>query len=102
MSWIEDNWLWLFWALLFLLMSLETIHPLFERGAARAARWPTNVAFGLVNGVLASSLPVVVVVAAQWAEASRVGLFNVIEGRGCWPLRHPSCRAASPSTRAMC
>ncbi len=88
MSWIEANWFWVFWALLFAFMSLEALWPLFEKGASRASRWPTNVAFGLLNGALAASLPVMVVVAGQWAEASRVGLLNVIDAP--WGLALPA------------
>jgi sterol desaturase/sphingolipid hydroxylase (fatty acid hydroxylase superfamily) len=72
----EHAWFFLFWSIVVLLGMLEVLFPQSSEVADRARRWPTNFGLGIFNGLVVSSLPVMSVVSAQWAENNGIGLLN--------------------------
>ena len=72
----EHAWFLLFWGMIVLFGTLEVRLPQFHEPAERARRWPTNFGLGIFNGLVVSSLPVLSVAAAQWAENNGIGLLN--------------------------
>jgi sterol desaturase/sphingolipid hydroxylase (fatty acid hydroxylase superfamily) len=74
----EYGWFLAFWGTLILLGAVEYLAPQRSGTADRKRRWPTNLALGILNGLIASSLPVVTVAAAQWASEREFGLLHWI------------------------
>jgi sterol desaturase/sphingolipid hydroxylase (fatty acid hydroxylase superfamily) len=65
----------IFWLTLVLLAGLEIMLPL-HPDSRRDRRWPANLGLGLINLGLLPLVPVSSVVAAEWARANHIGLFN--------------------------
>lgn len=78
----EHAWFLTFWGMIVLFGAIEFLFPQFQQPADRAQRWPTNFGLGILNGLMVSSVPVLNVGAAQWAEGHGVGLFNWIAAPG--------------------
>lgn len=72
-------WFAVFWAAIATLAAAEWLADRPSHMVQRRTRWPINLALGLVNGVLVSSLPVSGVALALWAEQAGLGLLNRIE-----------------------
>jgi sterol desaturase/sphingolipid hydroxylase (fatty acid hydroxylase superfamily) len=75
----DGSWLGLalFLVLLAALAAAELIAPARREAAEASGRLPTNFGFGLINGALATLLPLSAVIAAGWAREQGIGLFNV-------------------------
>jgi sterol desaturase/sphingolipid hydroxylase (fatty acid hydroxylase superfamily) len=72
----ESAWFWSFWGLLILLSTFELVNASrTERGKA-TTRWHANIGLGLINGLMASLLPISTVLSAQWAESHGIGLLH--------------------------
>src|ERR1700687_5857216 len=78
MDWlIREHSLFLaFWGAMILLGTIEFLVPQFPDTAARRRRWPTNFALGILNGLIASSVPALTVASAWWAARSGFVLLN--------------------------
>ena len=74
----EYAWFFCFWGLLLALGFVEHKFADPQVPLSRLARWPVNVGFGLVNGLVASMLPVGTVLAAKWATANEIGLMHAL------------------------
>jgi sterol desaturase/sphingolipid hydroxylase (fatty acid hydroxylase superfamily) len=74
----EYGWLLAFWGTIILLGTVEYLAPQLPNKADRKRRWPTNLGLGILNGLIASSLPVVTVASAQWASEREFGLLHWI------------------------
>ncbi|HSS27781.1 MAG TPA: sterol desaturase family protein [Usitatibacter sp.] len=74
----ENAWLLAFWGAVAFLGALEFAIPEHRRPAHRGRRWPANFGLGILNGLIASVVPVVSVSAAQWAATHGTGLLNVL------------------------
>jgi sterol desaturase/sphingolipid hydroxylase (fatty acid hydroxylase superfamily) len=74
----EYGWFLTFWAVMALLGTIEYFAPQLPDRADRKRRWPTNFALGILNGLIASSLPVLTVASAQWAAEHQFGLLHWI------------------------
>lgn len=74
----EHVWFLAFWGMIVLLGTIEFLLPQFPDVPDRARRWPTNFGLGVLNGLIASSVPVASIGAAQWATANGIGLLNWI------------------------
>jgi sterol desaturase/sphingolipid hydroxylase (fatty acid hydroxylase superfamily) len=68
----------LFWPVLFAIAAAELWRPLYVGRSEPASRIPVNVALGLINAALVALLPLSTVLAATWAAASGIGLFNAV------------------------
>jgi len=62
--------------LIALLIAIEFRFPQFPQHPDRARRWPTNFGLGILNALIASSLPVLTVWSAQLAAEQNIGLLN--------------------------
>jgi sterol desaturase/sphingolipid hydroxylase (fatty acid hydroxylase superfamily) len=80
--WEGEDGTWLGVGLFLLLMALlaaaELIAPARREATEAPGRLPTNFGFGLINGALATLLPLSGVVAAGWARQQGIGLFNMV------------------------
>ena len=74
----EYGWFLAFWGAIVLLGTVEYLAPQLPGNADRKRRWPTNLGLGILNGLIASSLPVVTVASAQWASEHEFGLLHWI------------------------
>ena len=72
----EHAWFLVFWGMIVSLGMLEVVFPQFQVSADRRRRWPTNFGLGILNGLIVSSVPALVVLSAQWAEHNGIGLLN--------------------------
>ncbi len=72
----EYGWFLAFWGTIVLLGAVEYLAPQLPGKADRKRRWPINLGLALLNGLIASSLPVVTVASAQWASEREFGLLN--------------------------
>jgi sterol desaturase/sphingolipid hydroxylase (fatty acid hydroxylase superfamily) len=79
----ENLWFIAFWGSLALLAGLEAAIPAFEQPPQREKRWPTNIAFGVINMLTTPLAPVSAVAAAQWAQGHGIGLLNAL-GASTW------------------
>jgi sterol desaturase/sphingolipid hydroxylase (fatty acid hydroxylase superfamily) len=70
------GWFLVFWSALILLGALESLAPELPGEASRRRRWFVNLGLGIINGLIASSLPVLTVASAQWAATHHAGLLN--------------------------
>lgn len=76
-TFIHDyGWFLVFWGTLILLGAGEYLAPEMPGEASRRRRWFVNVGLGIINGLIASSLPVLTVASAQWAATHQFGLLN--------------------------
>lgn len=73
---LQDLWFFGFWGLFVLLAFLECRLSRDNLDLDRWTRWPINLGFAMVNGVLFSLLPIGTVLAAQWAATHGIGLFH--------------------------
>lgn len=71
-------WFFAFWGFLIALGAVEYLRATDPTAAARNVRWPVNVGLGVLNGLLASALPLGAVAAAVWAQGRGVGLLNML------------------------
>jgi sterol desaturase/sphingolipid hydroxylase (fatty acid hydroxylase superfamily) len=80
--WQGEDGTWLGLGLFLVLMALlavaELIAPARREATEAPGRLPTNFGFGLINGALATLLPLSGVVAAGWAREQGIGLFNMV------------------------
>jgi sterol desaturase/sphingolipid hydroxylase (fatty acid hydroxylase superfamily) len=67
-----------YWGAVILLGAIEYLAPQLPGNADRSRRWFTNFGLGLLNGLIASSVPAATVASAWWAHRSGVGLLNVL------------------------
>src|SRR5216110_2133666 len=74
----EYGWFLTFWGAMTLLGTIEYLAPQMPDNADRKRRWPTNFGLGTLNGLFASSLPVLTVASAQWAAERDFGLLHWI------------------------
>jgi sterol desaturase/sphingolipid hydroxylase (fatty acid hydroxylase superfamily) len=74
----EYGWFLAFWGVMALLSAIEYFAPQMPDNADRKRRWPTNLGLGIFNALIASSLPVLAVAAAQWASERNFGLLHWI------------------------
>lgn len=70
---------------------LEVLIPRRALRAGRKARWVTNIGFGALNSLLirllsVSSVPLVAVAAALFAEQQQIGLFHLVELDGWFEI----------------
>jgi len=76
-SLIRDHGLFLaFWGAMVLLGAVEFLVPQFPDNADRRRRWPTNFGLGILNGLIASSVPALTVASAWWAAGCGFGLLS--------------------------
>ncbi len=76
-TFIHDyGWFVAFWSTLVALGAVEHLAPEMFSEASRRRRWFVNVGLGTINGLIASSLPVLTVASAQWAVTHQFGLLN--------------------------
>jgi sterol desaturase/sphingolipid hydroxylase (fatty acid hydroxylase superfamily) len=76
-TFIRDyGWFLVFWGTLILFGALEYLAPELPGDPSRRPRWFVNVGLGIVNGLIASSLPVLTIASAQWAATHQFGLLN--------------------------
>jgi sterol desaturase/sphingolipid hydroxylase (fatty acid hydroxylase superfamily) len=75
-TFIRDyGWFFVFWSTLILLGAVEHLAPELPRDVSRR-RWPVDVGLGVINGLIASSLPILTIASAQWAATHQFGLLN--------------------------
>ncbi len=67
-----------YWSTVILLCTIEFLVPQLPDHADRRRRWFTNFGLGLLNGLIASSVPAATVASAWWAHRSGIGLLNVL------------------------
>lgn len=72
----EYGWFLAFWGALVLLGMIEYFAPQLSGRADRKRRWPINLGLAVLNGLIASSLPVMTVASAQWASEREFGLLH--------------------------
>ncbi len=72
----EYGWFLAFWGTMILLGTIEYLAPQLPGKADRKRRWPINLGLAFLNGLIASSLPVVTVASAQWASEREFGLLH--------------------------
>jgi sterol desaturase/sphingolipid hydroxylase (fatty acid hydroxylase superfamily) len=72
----EHAWALTIWGVIALLVAIEFRFPQFPQHPDRTRRWPTNFGLGILNALIASSLPVLTVWSAQWAAEQNIGLLN--------------------------
>ncbi len=76
-TFIRDyGWFLIFWGTLILLGAVEHLAPEMPGDPSRRRRWFVNVGLGIINGLIASSLPVLTIASAQWAATHQFGLLN--------------------------
>jgi sterol desaturase/sphingolipid hydroxylase (fatty acid hydroxylase superfamily) len=76
-TFIRDyGWFLAFWGTLILFGALEYLAPELPGDPGRRRRWFVNVGLGIINGLIASSLPVLTIASAQWAATHQLGLLN--------------------------
>jgi sterol desaturase/sphingolipid hydroxylase (fatty acid hydroxylase superfamily) len=76
-TFIRDyGWFLAFWGTLILLGAVEHLAPEMPGDASRRRRWFVNLGLGIINGLIASSLPVLTIASAQWAATHQFGLLN--------------------------
>jgi sterol desaturase/sphingolipid hydroxylase (fatty acid hydroxylase superfamily) len=76
-TFIRDyGWFLIFWGTLILFGAVEYLAPEMPGDPSRRRRWSVNVGLGIINGLIASSLPVLTVASAQWAATHQFGLLN--------------------------
>lgn len=75
----ELAWFFGFWGGLVLLCGAEAWAGGEAGTVRRRLRWPVNLGLGLVNGLLASLVPVTAVVIAAWAASQDFGLLNRLD-----------------------
>jgi sterol desaturase/sphingolipid hydroxylase (fatty acid hydroxylase superfamily) len=75
---LTQIWLLTYWGALVLLIALEALFPQFPAAADRGRRWPTNLAFAVLNSLIASFAPALTVGSTQWAASHQAGLLNWI------------------------
>jgi sterol desaturase/sphingolipid hydroxylase (fatty acid hydroxylase superfamily) len=74
----EYGWFLAFWSTLILIGTVEYLAPQLSGKTDRKRRWPINLGLSVLNGLIASSLPVVTVASAQWASEREFGLLHWI------------------------
>jgi sterol desaturase/sphingolipid hydroxylase (fatty acid hydroxylase superfamily) len=67
-----------YWSAVILLCTIEAVVPQLPDNADRSRRWFTNFGLGLLNALIASSVPAATVASAWWAHESHFGLLNVL------------------------
>ena len=67
-----------YWGAVILFCTIEALAPQLPGDADRSRRWFTNFGLGLLNGLIASAVPVATVASALWAHQSNFGLLNVL------------------------
>lgn len=75
---LDTVWFVAFWLLLAAFAFVESMYPAFKGEPNRDDRWPTNLGLGFINMVVSPLIPVSEVVAAEWARANGIGLFNML------------------------
>jgi sterol desaturase/sphingolipid hydroxylase (fatty acid hydroxylase superfamily) len=68
----------IYWGVVILLCTIELLMPQLPDRADRSRRWLTNFGLGLLNALIASSVPAAAVATAWWAHESHFGLLNVL------------------------
>ena len=71
-------WFFVFWSFLLALLLLEWIVDPASVSTRRDTRWPANLAMGLLNGAVASLLPVSLIWISIRSEENGLGLLNMI------------------------
>src|SRR5690348_14986398 len=72
----EYGWFLAFWGTIILLGAAEYLTPQLPGKADRMRRWPINLGLAFLNGMIASSLPVITVASAQWTSEREFGLLH--------------------------
>ena len=76
-TFIRDyGWFLLFWSTLILFGALEYLAPELPGDVSRRRRWFVNLGLGIINGLIASSLPILTIASAQWAATHQFGVLN--------------------------
>ena len=75
----ETIWFVFFWTFLIGLMTLEWLLDSSSTNVSREKRWPPNIATGLLNGAIASVLPVGLIWFSSWAADNDFGLLNLFQ-----------------------
>ncbi len=77
----ETTYVWVigFWVSVLLLGLIEFWSDSGSFSRQRRNRWWVNFGFGILNSLLASSIPISIVLVSQWAHSHKFGLFNWIE-----------------------
>jgi sterol desaturase/sphingolipid hydroxylase (fatty acid hydroxylase superfamily) len=75
----EYAWVLVFWSLITVLSLIEDIWPSSRDGADRRRRWPVNFGLGIFNGLIASLVPSLTILAAIWAATEGVGALNFLK-----------------------
>src|ERR1700742_2595197 len=74
----EHLWFFAYWSAVILLCAIEFLVPQLPDNADRGRRWFTNFGLGLLNALIASSVPAATVASAWWAHESHFGLLNLL------------------------
>lgn len=74
----DHAWFLTFWGFLIALGVVEYARAIDPAAASRRVRWPINIGFGVLNGLVASLLPISTVAAASWAQSRGFGLLNAL------------------------
>jgi sterol desaturase/sphingolipid hydroxylase (fatty acid hydroxylase superfamily) len=67
-----------YWGTVVLLCTIEYIAPQLPNQADCSRRWFTNFGLGILNGLIASSVPAVTIASAWMALSSHFGVFNIL------------------------
>src|SRR5205807_2319250 len=67
-----------FWGAVILISTIQFLAPQISGEADRRRRWFTNFGLGILNALIASSIPAATVAAAWWAQQSHFGLLNLL------------------------
>jgi sterol desaturase/sphingolipid hydroxylase (fatty acid hydroxylase superfamily) len=78
-AFVREHWMFLaFWGAIVVITTIEFLAPQIPGEAYRSRRWFTNFGLGILNALIASSIPAATVAAAFWAEQSHVGVLNLL------------------------
>lgn len=76
---IDDlSWLLIFWGFIFCIVFAEQCFRSARSASDRRRRWPVNIGFALLNGLIASAIPVSTLSAALWAHRSGIGVMSLV------------------------
>jgi sterol desaturase/sphingolipid hydroxylase (fatty acid hydroxylase superfamily) len=67
-----------FWGTVILIATIEFLAPQISGEADRRRRWFTNFGLGILNALIATSIPAATVASALWAQQSHFGLLNLL------------------------
>jgi sterol desaturase/sphingolipid hydroxylase (fatty acid hydroxylase superfamily) len=76
---VREHWWFLaFWGAVIVLGTIEFLAPAIPGEPDRSRRWFTNFGLGILNALIATSIPAATVAAALWAQQSHFGVLNLL------------------------